>query len=148
MARAARVAGFLIVWASSATTVDQAIGAEVVDVAREQSVRRDHEVGAGELVAGRLADGPGPVGPVMDHDAQRRREAGSLGLPVVDDRERADDEVRARPAEQVGQGGGGLAEPHVVGQAPTQPEGFEESQPREPPPLVRTQRADEPGWFA
>ena len=43
-------------------------------------------------------------------------------LPVVHDRQRADDEVRARPVEQVGERGRGLAEAHVVGEAAAEAE--------------------------
>ena len=71
------------------------------------------------------------LGAVVDDDAQRRREAGGLGLPVVDDRQRADDEVRARPVEEVGERRGRLAETHVVGEAAAEAEALEEAQPAE-----------------
>ena len=112
-------------------------GAEVLDVARQQPVGGHHEVGTGHLLLG-------PLGAVVHDDAQRRREAVGLGLPVVDDGQGAHDEVRTRPFEQVGQRGGGLAEAHVVGQAPAEPEAVEEPQPGQAAPLVRPQLAHEP----
>ncbi len=84
-----------------------------------------------------------PFGAVVDDDAQRRREAAGLGLPVVDHGQRAHHEVRARTLEQVGQRGGRLAEAHVVGEAAAQTEAVEEAQPRQAAALVGAQLAVE-----
>ena len=127
-------------------------GGEVLEVAGQQPVRRDDEVG-GVVVDGALEPllavvaATGPLGAVVDDDAQVRREAPGLGLPVVHDRQRADDEVRAGPVEEVGERGRRLAEPHVVGQAPAEPEAGEEAHPRQAAALVRAQRAVEAGWL-
>ncbi len=80
----------------------------------------------------------------MDHDVQVGREPARLGLPVVDDAQRAHHEVRSGSLEQVGERGGRLAEPHVVGEAPAEPDPREELHPRQPAALVVAQLAVEP----
>jgi hypothetical protein len=49
----------------------------------------------------------------------------------------------ARPLEQVGERGGGLAEAHVVGQTPAEAQAVQELEPAEGAPLIVTQRASE-----
>ena len=74
-------------------------GAEVLDVAGQQPVRGDDEVGAGRAPARPRS------APWWTTTRSDGREAGGLGLPVVDDRQRAHDEVRSGPFEQVGERG-------------------------------------------
>ena len=105
----------------------------------QQPVGRDDDISRHESIESEVA-----VGAVVDDDVQVRREASCLGEPVVDDRQRAHDEVRTRSALEVGQRGGGLAEPHVVGQAAAEPETLEEAQPGQTAALVGPQRAGEP----
>ena len=72
-ALAAWVPGFLTTCASSSTTVDHAIAARWLDVAGEQPVRRDDEVGAAiELGRQPVVVARGRLGAVVDDDAQRR----------------------------------------------------------------------------
>ena len=58
----------------------------------------------------------------MDPDVEFGGEAFGLGTPVAHDAERAHDKVRAGPLHEVGERRGRLAEPHVVGQAPSEAE--------------------------
>ena len=121
---------------------------EDVEVAGEQAVGRDDEIAGrehGRRLAAVVAVGAVALGAVVDGDGHRRREAAGLGLPVVDDRERADDEVRARSVDEVGERGRRLAEPHVVGEAAAEAEAVEESQPAEAAALVGPQLAGERG---
>ena len=83
------------------------------------------------------------LGAVVDRDRHRRREAAGLGLPVVHHRQRADDEVRSGPVDEVGERRRRLAETHVVGEASAEAEAVEEPQPAEAAPLVRAQLAGE-----
>jgi hypothetical protein len=145
-ALAALVAGFFTICASSSTTVVHST-AEVVEVARQQPVGGDDDVGVGQTVGEqrRLAVGRRRVGAVVDDHPPARGEAVGLGLPVVHDAERADHQVRAGPLEQVGERGGGLAETHVVGEAPAESDAGEELHPRQTAPLVVAQLAVELG---
>ena len=115
-------------------------GGELPEVAWQQPVGRDDEVSGHEpdRVRGRGRRRGGR------RRARSGREASRLGEPVVDDRQRTHDEVRTWPALQVGQRGGRLAEPHVVGQAPAESEALEEAQPGQAAALIWPQRAGEP----
>ena len=73
----------------------------------------------------------------------QRCESGRLGLPVADDRQRADHQVRAGQRREVGERGRCLAEAHVVGQASAEPEPVEELQPAETAALIWAQRRHE-----
>ena len=122
---------------------------EHVDVAGEQTVRRDDEVaggqGAGRLVA--VIGGGVALGAMVHGDRHRRGEAAGLGLPVVHDREWADDEMRSGPVDEMGERRRRLTEPHVIGEASTEPEAIEKPQPTEAASLIGAQLAGERRWL-
>ena len=103
-------------------------GGDVVGGDDDVAVRRDHRE--------RLSRQP--AHPVVEVDAQRRREPLDLGAPLADDAHRADDERRAErvvapPLLALGDEHRDrlhrLAEPHVVGQDRADPEVAEQPQP-------------------
>ena len=114
-----------------------------LDVAGRDVVRGDDEVVLGDDVG--ECRGAAAAGAVVHGDPQHRRESGRLCLPVANDRQRTDHQMRARQCGDVGERGRRLAEAHVVGQASTETELVEELQPSEPAALIRTQRRHEPG---
>ncbi len=145
-ARADRVAGFLTNCASSSTTVDQATSART----SRSRVSRPYVVTTRSLAARTDAGSP-PVSPlapcrwapwwtVTVIEGVKRR---ALRLPVVDDRERADDEVWPGSVDEVGERRRRLAEAHVVGEAAAEAEAVEEPQPAEAAALVRPQLTGE-----
>ena len=114
-------------------------GRERVEIAGDQAVRGDDEVGVVEPE--QCGTAALTFGSVVHDDTHRRREPGGLGLPVVDHAQRAHDEVRPRPLDEVGERGGGLAETHVVGEAAAEAEPGEELHPGQAAALVVAQLA-------
>ena len=156
---ACRAALFLMFCASSRTRRPQPIAASASMSRAASAVRRDDEVGRGRGRGEILATEP--VTAVVDMDRKARREALRLATPVLDDGHRAHDEGGSGwgPVDgpgrallhQQGQHLGGLAEPHVVGEACAEPETTEELQPGEAALLVWPERAPEacrraPSW--
>jgi hypothetical protein len=103
----------------------------------ERAVRRDDEIGAGEVRAPDLGEVARRHRRRVGHArCQRRREAIDLGLPVGKQRRGHDEQMRgiAAPAvllvkEEQREHLDGLAEPHVVRQAHAEPERRGERQP-------------------
>ena len=119
---------------------------QLVDVAGGEPVGGDDQLVAGELRRHlRRVGAPGALGAVVDVTGNDGANRAASALPVVHDRQRAHDEVRARAIEQVGQRGGGLAQAHVVGEAAAEAEPGEEPHPAEAASLVVAQLAGEPG---
>ena len=87
----------------------------------------------------------GATGAVMHHHPGQRDELRRLVLPVAHHRQGAHDQVRTWESGEVGEGGGCLAEAHVVGQAAAQTDGVQELQPAQTAPLVGAQRGGERG---
>ena len=87
------------------------------------------------------------LGAMVHGDRHRRGEAAGLGLPVVHDREGADDEMRSGPVDEMGERRRRLTEPHVIGEASTEPEAIEKPQPTEAAPLIGAQLAGERRWL-
>ncbi|CAB4702318.1 unannotated protein [freshwater metagenome] len=71
------------------------------------------------------------------------RETSGLGVPVVHHAERAHHKMRAGSGGQMCQGGGGLAETHVVGEAAAQTDARQKAHPAQPASLVVAQFAHE-----
>ncbi len=107
---------------------------EFLGVASHQTVRRDHEVvlGHGGFERGTAES----IVPVMHEHPHERCEPRRFGLPVAHHAERTHHEVWARSVDEVGEGGRGLAEAHVVGETPAEPELGQELEPAQPAPLV------------
>jgi len=90
---------------------------------------------------------------VVATDDEAWREALDLPRPVAEQRGRADDEHRAVLALGLGlmeverDDLEGLAQAHVVGQAPTEAEGAQLPQPCEPSPLVGPEGGLQAGWL-
>jgi hypothetical protein len=109
-------------------------------LAQQRPVGREHHVD--RVHHRRRVDIPGAA---MGHmHAQVGREAGQLGPPVAEQRRRQHDEVRtARPVplqqQQQRDHLDRLPEPHVVGEAPAEPEPRQQPQPRDSVALVRPQ---------
>ena len=118
------------------------------DVAANRTVRREHDVGLGEFFS---QSGPRHAR-VLDH-RQIRSEPRALLEPVEnqrlghDDKRRMSDLSLAKPILQQRQKLHRLAEPHVVGQAPAEPEIVEEFEPADAGALVRPQFAGESFGF-
>ncbi len=116
-------------------------------VSLDEGVARDDHVGASRLTTQRLP--PRPRRAVVDDHRQPGREPLDLPAPVAHHRSRAHHEGRAANGALLPVGlehaehRRGLAEPHVVGEARTQPDPFEEPDPRHPEPLVRAKLAAE-----
>ena len=111
-------------------------------VARGHLIGGDDQVVPGHQMGERLRIGAAAA--MVHHDPHEWREAGCFGLPVAHHAERADHQVWAGQAGQVGQRGGRLAQTHVVGQAPTEAQAVEELQPPQAAPLVVAQFGGEP----
>ena len=93
-ALAVRVSGFFTAWASSNTTVVHCTACSVsMSRAATWYVVMTRSCWATTFGERR---GAAAAGAVVHGDAQQRREAGGLGLPVAHDRQRADHQVRAR----------------------------------------------------
>ena len=73
------------------TDAEEVVGAVFVEVAPQEGVAGDDEVGSGDLREER-----GAVGAVDGEGAEFGREAGSLAPPVLDEGGRADDEGRMK----------------------------------------------------
>ena len=127
------VRAFFTSCASSRSSRSHVDAREEVGVAGRDVVGRDDDVvGRRRREEGGAAE---PRRPVMDVDAQARREPGDLALPLLRDAHRADDERRADVAavlplrDERGDRLHGLAEPHVVGEDPADPEVAQQAEP-------------------
>ena len=92
MVRSARAAAdreFLMCWASSATTRSHDTSPRSGGVVAHRAVGREHEAAGDAVEVARAA--------VVAAYGDARGEATDLGLPVAEQRRRADDEGRARP---------------------------------------------------
>ncbi len=113
------------------------------EVAGGDLVRGDHQIVAGDLVGERGLVGAACA--VVDHHPDQGGEAGRFGPPVAHHRQGADDEVWSGQPGEVGEGGGCLAEAHVIGEASTEAKPVEELEPPEAALLVRAQGGGESG---
>lgn len=92
------------------------LGGEVVEIAVEEGVGGEGDVGVGELGESLMA-----VVALEDGDFEGRGEFSGLALPVFHDAGGGDDEVREGVSffllgEDVGEGLHGFAEAHVIGE--------------------------------
>jgi len=133
---------------------------QLVGVAGDQRVGGEHDVEAADQVGegcGRVTRALVPVavgrrvsvpaGAVMDEHGQLGGEPADLAFPVAQHRHRAHHQRGAgrRVGQDRGDQLGGLAQPHVVGEARPQAQPAEERQPGHAPLLVGAQRTIEPG---
>jgi hypothetical protein len=111
---------------------------------RHDAVRRQHYIVLDGACGERGVAGV-PVAAVVRHHPQLGREPIQLALPVAQHRHRTHDQRRS--VRRAGQDRcdqlGGLAEPHVVGQAGTEPQLAEHPQPADAPLLIGTELAHE-----
>ena len=93
------------------------------------------------MLGGSIA--PSALAAMVNGNLHVGRETSGLGVPVVHHAERAHHKMRAGSRGQMRQGGGGLAEPHVVGEAAAQTDARQKAHPAQPASLVMAQLAHE-----
>ena len=112
-------------------------------IAGDQRIGREDEVDVPDRRRERV--GVEPVRAVVDMNAEAGREPGRFTLPVADQGHRADEERRAEPfrrrnvhllGDEEGEQLDGLAQPHIVGEDPAEPEPVEVRKPADAALLV------------
>ena len=147
-ARAVAERAFLTCCASSATTSPHGTAASAPGVAPDGAVGGEDEAGVGGGVGGREVV-ERALAAVEAAYGDAGGEAPDLGLPVAEEGGRADHQGRpgtgGGAVEVEGDQGDRLAQPHVVGQAGTEPEGGDALEPGEALALVVAEHGREPG---
>ena len=134
-----------------ATPVDPA---QCLAIAGDERVRREDEVDVARRRS-RARSRPSLSRAVVDVNAEAGREPRRFPLPVADQRHRADEQRRTEPlrrrhvlllGDEKREQLDGLAQPHIVGEDPAEPEPVEVRKPADAALLVPAELGSEARW--